>query len=127
MELTDEHPMLASIQCLDEAAGSGSLSFCVLSLDGADEPLGDSTAANGSQCQEHVNFDFASGGLQRLTKVLLQCPSCVVEGAPGSWMEGVEIKTRRDSLVRSRTQAWRTRIRSRSYGMLMREIREKLI
>lgn len=129
VELHDEHPTVASIRCRDVDAGVGTLELCTLQ---PEDVLEDERRAPG-QCSctraaavsapaapsaSHVGFEFSRGGLHHLTRLLLQCPSCVVEGAPESWMQGVERVSRRDSLARSRANAWRSFVRSRDYGEL---------
>ena len=61
-------------------------------------------------------FEFASGGLQHLSRLLAHCPSCIVEGAPESWMEWMEQRSRRESFMKYRSAAYGTFIRSSEYG-----------
>ena len=121
MELNDEHHILAKVTCIDEVAGTGQIEFCTL----PPEDMVDSSPRSplspsecGTLCQDHIVFEFASGGLHHLPKLLSQCPACVVEGAPKSWLDGNETKDRRDSFLKSRANIYRAYIRSFDFGML---------
>ena len=124
MDLHEEHLILARIECSDEVAGIGRIEFCAL-------PPEDMVEMEGSrllnrvilpveeylpQCHDHIVFEFTSGGLQHLPRLLAHCPSCIIEGAPESWMEGMEQRSRRDSVVKYRSAAYRAFIRSSEYG-----------
>lgn len=65
---------------------------------------------------EHAVFHFQRGGLQHLARLLLQCPSCIVSGAPPEWMVGAQRMRRRSSVGRNTAARWRARVRSTLYG-----------
>ena len=51
-----------------------------------------------------------------MSRLLAHCPSCVIEGVPESWMEGIEQRSKRDFVVKYRSAAYRAFIRSSEYG-----------